>query len=136
MYGVETPLDSFLILIFPLGTLTAENLSISFQKNMKTKTQIKKKKINSFFSPGFAGNGVLLLWTVMASFITMAFLSNIRATLLKPAYEPPIDSTEDIFKQGKIPIINFEGSFWSRYLKTSNNSWERKAGKLFESQMI
>ena len=130
MYGVETPLDNFLIFIFPLGTLTAENLSSSFRRNMKNnKMKIKKKKkgLQSLFSPGFAGNGVLLLWTVMASFISMAFLSMIRATLLRPSYEPPIDSSEDIFKQDKIPTI-FDTSYVDRLIHSGDDQ-DRKAGK-------
>ena len=68
---VETPLDSFLIFIYPLASLTGENMSTSFNKN-------SKKRNKSFFSPGFARNGLYLIWTVMAAFISMAFLSMIR----------------------------------------------------------
>ena len=97
-YGVETPMDNFLIFIYPLATLTAENMSRSFKKK-------SKKRNKSFFSPGFAGNGLLLFWTVMAAFISMAFLSMIRATLIFPVYGDPIDTAEDIFKQGKSTMI-------------------------------
>ena len=127
MYGVETPLDTFKIFSLPLATLIGENLSSSFMKTKKTK---KRKGLESLFPPGFAGNGLLLVWNAMAVIITMAFLSNIRAILLSPSYEPPIDSTEHIFKEGRIPIINYNGSLWWQYFQTSNNSWERKAGKL------
>ena len=72
-YGVETPLDNFLIFILPLATLTAECMPRSFKSKSKERNK-------SFFSPGFAGNGLLLLWTVAAAFISMAFLSMIRQT--------------------------------------------------------
>ena len=72
-YGVETPLDNFLVFILPLATLTAECMPRSFKSKSKERNK-------SFFSPGFAGNGLLLLWTVAAAFISMAFLSMIRQT--------------------------------------------------------
>ena len=125
-YGVKSGLDNFLIVMFPISTLIGENLSEGFRKNKKKK---EKKNEKSFFSPGFAGNGLLLVWNAMALIITMAFLCNIRAILLKPVYEPPIDTTEDIFKLGKIPIINYKSSFWWKYFQTSSNTWERRAGK-------
>ena len=70
-YGVETSLDNFHILIYPLATLIGENLTRSFKKKSKQRNK-------SFVSPGFARNGLLLLWTVAAAFISMAFLSMIR----------------------------------------------------------
>ena len=129
-YGVMSGLDNFLIVMFPFSTLIGENLSEGFRRN-KMKKEKKNEKINSFFPPGFAGNGLLLVWNAMAVIITMAFLCNIRAILLKPMYEAPIDTTEDIFKQGKIPIILFEGSYWRNYFLTSNNTWEKRTGKTF-----
>ena len=121
-YGVGT-LDKVQIILFPLGTLNAEPLPRWFTKKKK-----RKSEHNTFFSPGFAGNGLLLMWTVMASFLSMAFLSNIRAMLMIPVHERPIDTTEDIFKQDKVPLINLEGSFWREYLLESSNPWERRAG--------
>ena len=122
-YGVGT-LDIVLIILFPFGTLNAEPLPRWFTKKKK-----KKSEQNTFFSPGFAGNGLLLMWTVMASFLSMAFLSNIRAMLMIPVHQHPIDTTEDIFKQDKVPLINLEGSFWREYLLESSNPWERRAGE-------
>ena len=119
-YGVETPMDNFHIAIYPLSTLTAESMPRSFKRK-------SKKRNKSFFSPGFAGNGLLLLWTVMAAFISMAFLSMIRATLMFPVYRDPIDTAEDIFRQGKIPMI-LKG-MWPKYLKTSNDPWIKRTGK-------
>ena len=97
-YGVVPPLDTTLSFFFPLAALTGEKMPRCFE--MKQKSNKK-----SVFSPGFAGNGLLLLWTVMGSFLSMGFLSNIRAIILLPVYEDPIDSTEDIFQQGKIPAV-------------------------------
>ena len=69
-YGEEI-VDNFVIFIYPLATLTSENMSDSFKKK-------NKKRNKNFFSPGFARNGLYLIWTVMAAFISMAFLSMIR----------------------------------------------------------
>ena len=100
-----------------------------FTKNKKYKDRSKSLlQAKPFFSPGFAGNGLLLLWTVAGSFIAMAFLSNVRAMLMIPVHEQPIDTTEDIFSQDKTPIINLEGSFWREYLLDSSNYWEARAG--------
>ena len=61
-------------------------------------------------------------------FISFAFMSNIRAMLLKPSYETPVDSTEELLKRGIIPI-NSNGGFWEEYLLSSINPWERLAGE-------
>ena len=48
--------------------------------------------------------------------------------LLKPSYETPVDSTEELLKRGIIPI-NSNGGFWEEYLLSSINPWERLAGE-------
>ena len=45
-----------------------------------------------------------------------------------PVFGDPIDSAEDIFKQGKTPIIG--QGFWPNYLRTSNDLWIKKTGKI------
>ena len=47
--------------------------------------------------------------------------------LLKPSYEAPNDSTQDIVERGITPI-NSNGGFWEDYLLNSVNAWE-KLGK-------
>ena len=115
-YGVGTS-DITSVLLTPFQTLNAEFLPVWFSR----------RATRRLFSPGFTGNYLLLLWTVTGSLITMAFLCNIRAMLMKPVFQKPIDYTKDIFTEGKIPINNFAGSFWPQYLKTSSNKWERLA---------
>ena len=121
-YGVESHLDSVRILIWPLATLTAEKMPRCFKSR-------KHSSRHSWFPPGFSGNSLLLLWTVMASFLSMAFLSNIRAILMIPVLEDPIDTTEDLFKQSKLAIIGPEGGFMRGYLSGSSNIWERTLGE-------
>lgn len=105
-YGVTSSFDISKILLFPLAILTGENLPRCFRGNSANRRNRK-----SLFSPGFAGNGLILLWTVGASFLTMAFLSNIRVILMLPVRDQPIDTTEDIFKQDKIPVIGRSCTF-------------------------
>ena len=113
--------------MLPLSILTAEKMPECFQSKMTTKCR------KSFFSRGFAGNGLILLWTVVASFISMAFHSNIRAMLMIPVYEDPIDTTEDLLERGKIPIIGPEGGYWREYLLGSNVGSEKMAGGFLTS---
>ena len=47
-----------------------------------------------------------------------------------PVYENPIDTTEQMFQNGKTPIISLEGSFYKEFLQGSPNIWEQKAGSL------
>ena len=115
-YGVGTS-DVITLLLTPFQTLNAESLPTWF---------IKKDRTTRVFSPGFSGNFILLMWAVMGSLIALAFMSNIRAMLLKPVYEQPIETTKDIFDVGRIPIIK-EGSFFTQYFKTSENPWQRLA---------
>ena len=117
-YGVGTS-DITSILLTPFQTLNAESLPGWFSR----------RATRGILSPGFTGNYLLLMWTVMGSLISMAFLCNIRAMLMKPVFQKPIDSTEDILTVGKIPINDVESSFWPEYLKTSSNKWERLAGE-------
>ena len=70
-----------------------------------------------------------MIWTVSASFLSMAFLSNIRAMMMIPVLEEPIDTTEDLFKLGKIPIIGPDGGYWRGYLVESSVLSERMAGE-------
>ena len=59
---------------------------------------------------------------------TVLYKLNDRAMLLKPEYELPVDSTEELIKRGIVPI-NSNGGFWEEYLLSSANPWERLAGE-------
>ena len=143
-YGVGTP-DKVSMCLIPFGILKAEPMPKWFTK-MSVQTYPKQETI--FLSRGFAGNGLLLIYCVCGTFLSMAFIrfihkynillyqllpftiheSNIRAMLMIPMYEQPIDTTENIFQYDKVPLVNLEGSFWKDYLMESPNYWERKAG--------
>ena len=51
---------------------------------------------------------VLLMWCVWGGFLLHILECNILATLLKPVYEKPIDTAEDIIEKG-IKIIAYPG---------------------------
>ena len=74
-----------------------------------------------FFMPGFTGNYILLLWSVMGMVIALAFFSVIRTMLRRPVYEKTIDSTKDLVLAGKIPITGLSNAFWENYLRDSSN---------------
>ena len=144
-YGVGTP-DKVSMCLIPFGILKAEPMPKWFTKqSVQTYSKINQER-HCIFSRGFAGNGLLLIYCVCGTFLSMAFIryfrhsirmhfasifynqSNIRAMLMIPMYEQPIDTTENIFQYDKVPLVNLEGSFWKDYLMESPNYWERKAG--------
>ena len=51
---------------------------------------------------------VLLTWCVMGGFLLHILECNYLTTILKPVYEKPIDTAEDIIERG-ITIIDFPG---------------------------
>ena len=127
-YGVGTT-DTVTLLLTPFQTLNAEPLPSWFSKEKPRMGSKKHSGSCEVMSPGFTGNYLLLMWAVMGSLITMAFMCNIRAMLMKPVFQKPIDTTKDIFTWDKITINSDAGSFWPEYLKTSTNEWERLAGE-------
>ena len=101
------------------GILNAEGLN-----------NVDRYSAKRFFSPGFARNFVLLMWSVTGSLLAMAFLSTIRTMLLSPKYEKPIESTMDVVSYGKIPILGSKNGLWPAFLRTSSNPWEQIAGDI------
>ena len=67
-YGVGTP-DTVSMLLIPFGILKAEPMPTWF-----TKTASATSASNPVFSRGFAGNGLLLIYTVCGTFLSMAFI--------------------------------------------------------------
>ena len=104
--------DISISIITPLAMLTAENL---FGTASSRNNQL------------FARNFLLLLWSVMGMIIVFGFSCNLRAMLLKPARDRPIDTTEDLFLQGKSPIVVMTQNKQS--LQASPNEWQRKAAE-------
>ena len=55
---------------------------------------------------GFSSNMVLLLWCVWGGFLLHILECNYLTVLLKPTYEKPVDTAEDIIEMG-LAIITF-----------------------------
>ena len=55
---------------------------------------------SKIFNFGFASNMILLLWCVCGGLLLHMFESNYLTMLMKPVYEEPIDSAEDILDRG------------------------------------
>ena len=99
--------DISLSIITPLAMLLAENLS-STAMNSRANQLFTKKLL-------------LLKWSVMGTIIVFCFLCNLRAMLLKPARETPIDTSKDLYLQGKSAIIVTEEV--RNFLAASPNEW-------------
>ena len=82
-------------MLTPLAMLNAEGFD-TFNENSST-----SKK---FFSKGFTRNFILLHWSVMGMIIAFSFLCNLRAMILKPQMERPIDTTKDLNLSGTAPM--------------------------------
>ena len=72
-------------------------------------------KQNSSNSSGFgiSSNMIFLMWSVCGGFLLYFFKSNYLSMLIKPAYEKPVDSAEDIISRG-LKIVGYpdqEGLF-------------------------
>ena len=64
----------------------------------------------------------------MGMVLVFCFLCNLRAMILKPTLEEPIDSSQDVVLNGNTPII--VAGLLTNYLATSDNQWHRKARKI------
>ena len=52
------------------------------------------------FNFGFASNMVLLIWCVFGGLLAHMLEANFLTILLKPVYEKPIDTAEDLIDRG------------------------------------
>ena len=64
---------------------------------------------SEIFNFGFASNMILLLWCVCGGLLLHMFESNYFTMLMKPVYEEPIDSAEDILDRG-LSVISTSGN--------------------------
>ena len=104
--------DISLSIITPLAMLTAENISAT------AKTSRSLLLTRSF---------LLLLWSVMGSMIIFFFACNLRAMLLKPARDAPINMSKDLIEQGKTPII--VTTAYQYIIANSPNEWQKMTAK-------
>ena len=110
-FGRKKP-DIVLLIFTPLAMLNAEALPTD---------DVNQKKLRR----GFTRNFILLHWSVMGMVLLFCFLCNLRAMILKPLMESPIDTSEEIILKGMTPIV--VAGLWQEYLINSVNKWQRKA---------
>ena len=73
------------------------------------------------FPMGFSANLVLLIWALVGGILLHSFLTNFRGMLLKPLYEEPIDTAQEILDRGKILETYEGGYYWVEFLEQSPN---------------
>ena len=61
------------------------------------------------FNFGFASNLMLLFWCVCGGFLLYMFESTYFTMLMKPTYEKPVDSAEDVIDRG-LRVIKIPGT--------------------------
>ena len=84
--------------------------------------------VRSIFPIGFSSNMVLLLWCVWGGFLLHILECNYLTVLLKPTYEKPVDTAEDIIKRGlKIIILPPSGALVEQAMKSQFESVRQMA---------
>ena len=80
------------------------------------------------FNFGFASNLILLFWCVCGGFLLHMFESNYFTMLMKPTYEKPVDSAEDIISRGLAVIWapGFEADRVREMTDSTVADWERQ----------
>ena len=68
---------------------------------------------------------IFLNWAVMGMILGFSFTCNIRALLMKSELTKPIDTTEELYKEGLTANL-IASSWYPPYLRTSSNEWHRK----------
>ena len=84
------------------------------------------------FNFGFASNMVLLLWCVCGGFLLHMFEANFLTILLKPSYEKPIDTAEDVMNRGLSVIQTTGTEAVVEILKNSPSKIIREVAELTE----
>ena len=69
---------------------------------------------------------VLLTWAVFGGFLLHFYLANFITMMLKPQYELPVDSAQDIIDRGLIPFAF--GDYFKEFLTQSPNPLYQQLG--------
>ena len=67
---------------------------------MYNRVPLLNTNVRSIFPIGFSSNMVLLLWCVWGGFLLHILECNYLTVLLKPVYEEPVDTAEDVIERG------------------------------------
>ena len=66
-----------------------------------------------------ASNLVYTIWAVFGGFILHFLLSNYLTVLLKPSFEEPVETVEDVIKRNLIPFFADGGEFYKQHFADS-----------------
>ena len=75
------------------------------------------------FNFGFASNMALLLWCICGGFLLHMLESNYLTMLVKPAYEKPVDTAQDVLERGLAVI-------WSPGIESIKEELEKSPFKI------
>ena len=86
---------------------------------------------------GFSSNMVLLLWCVWGGFLLHILECNYLTVLLKPTYEKPVDTAEDIIERGlRIITLPFTGSLVEMEKKSQFESVQQMAELTYVAKVL
>ena len=82
------------------------------------------------FNFGFASNLILLVWCVFGGFLLHMFESLYFSMLIKPTYEKPVDTAQDVLDRGLTVISYPTAASKLEILKNSPSAVTRALAKM------
>ena len=68
---------------------------------------------------GLSSRFIVILWAVFGGFLYHILLSNYLTVLIKPSYDAPVDTAQDVWDRGLIINIVPVGAIWKQFLGVS-----------------
>ena len=68
---------------------------------------------------GLSTRVTYIVWAVFGGFLYHILLSNYLTVLIKPEYEAPVDTAQDVWDRGLIINIIPVGAIWKQFLEKS-----------------
>ena len=68
---------------------------------------------------GLSSRFIVILWAVFGGFLYHILLSNYLTVLIKPSYDAPVDTAQDVWDRGLIINIVPVGAIWKQFLEVS-----------------
>ena len=68
---------------------------------------------------GLSSRFIVILWAVFGGFLYHILLSNYLTVLIKPSYDAPVDTAQDVWDRGLIINIVPVGAIWKQFLEMS-----------------
>ncbi|XP_023349000.1 uncharacterized protein LOC111717785 [Eurytemora carolleeae] len=105
--GFKQP-DNILVLLTPIAILNAEPMPEWF---LFSRTRV------------YSGSIFMLTYALFSTLVVFAFSSNLRAILLSPSYEVPIDTSRQIAENKMYTAVNPGAAWHYKYLLTSSDPY-------------